>query len=282
MHVFWSILGVIGIILLVLLLLVLVLVGIVLFVPIRYRFSGRIDDPEGAEQFEGQRILQSASGEVDVRWLFSLLHVRIAYPSQKLLDVRLFGRPFPVEKLLHRKKKSSGSEEKKDEEHKEELSTIEKVEKLWKKVSGLWERLQYSLRVLGTRCADQAKARVFGELGRALPPILPRTFAAEGTMGLGDPYRSGKVMEFNALLYPFLGEQLQVGIDFDRWIFDIRAAGSGRIRLFGLVRAALGIIMDKSVRKVLRKLRSGPKKPQSAGKEKEQKAESQEEVKNAA
>lgn len=89
-----GLLKVIGIVLLIILLLILLLLAIVLFVPIRYKGSGVIDDTEKNVQFK-------------ITWLLHALSVRVNYqhPEKPSVIIKILGIQIGKKKKKSKKKK---------------------------------------------------------------------------------------------------------------------------------------------------------------------------------
>lgn len=92
---------------------------------------------------------------------------------------------------------------------------------------------------------------------------MPRK--AEGCVifGFEDPYYTGKVLAYLAMIYPFFGQWLQIIPDFEQAVLKGNLYLKGHIRLNHLVFAGIRILADKNIRmtaKEILKMRRGRKK----------------------
>ena len=54
---------------------------LILFVPVRYRAEGSIDDREGGESFDPERVKKASRAELHISWLLHILRIRISFPD---------------------------------------------------------------------------------------------------------------------------------------------------------------------------------------------------------
>ena len=59
----------------------LLLVLLIVFIPVRYRASGKLKQKEPAKQLQPEELLSCAEGEMSVSWFFGALRLRAAYPG---------------------------------------------------------------------------------------------------------------------------------------------------------------------------------------------------------
>ena len=264
MAVLLTVLKVLGIILLVLLAVLLLLVLIILFVPFRYSFSGGIRDPEGSEKLLHLQLKRDASLEAEVRWLAGAVHARALAGSASpeggcSLELKLFGFKIPLERLLHRKK--DGEKEKEEEkppETKEKRSLDERIEEILNKVERVHRRLEDMVNALGTSYGIRARQVLAQRLLDLLETVLPQRWALSGVLGLGDPARSAGVFAVQGFLYPVTAGHVSVGVEYDLFRYDLQAAAQGGIRIAPFVYAGLRIILNRDVRRLIKRLRRGP------------------------
>ncbi len=251
MNVFLLILIVIGKILLAVLLLAILLILITLFVPFRYYAEGTIEDPDTHEEFALDVIRDNSLVELRISWLWKLVQVVVCYPGTKLLEVKLFGKDIDLRKILG-KKKEENSEETEDHEAESKPSIWETLPE---KIENGIVKADRAVRILTGSCGRRASEKVIDRLSALNTKLLPRKWSVTGTMGLGDPYRSGKLASALAIMSPFTEEHVQVAALMEEYQFDVNAEFSGRVRLFSLLRFGVPLFFDKDCRKVVRKLR---------------------------
>ncbi|MBQ3393509.1 MAG: hypothetical protein IJG52_08870 [Lachnospiraceae bacterium] len=256
----------IAILLLIILALLLVILLTVLLVPVRYRLRGKVNDPYEHEKAEFARWKDSANCTAEVTWLLRAVMARIHYPEKELkdmLDIRILGRRFPIEKFLG--KKAPPKEEKEEPEEQEEKKELpERIEELLEKAENLLDTVGYYHRVLTGTCGRRAIDAVLFRLGEILRTIAPSSWFLRGAVGLGDPYNGGRLCGICSMLYPFAEERLQIETVWEAYRLDLNGSIEGGFRLGSIVRSALPLLFDKNCKKLLKKLRRGYRRTQAA------------------
>lgn len=83
-----------------------------------------------------------------------------------------------------------------------------------------------------------------------LRTLAPRKGHAEVTFGLKDPEMTGKAFAAASVLYPWYGKHIDLYPEFSGETIAGEGSLRGRIRLWGVVIRALGILFDKNIKKV--------------------------------
>ena len=257
MAVFLTVLKVLGIVVLVLLALLLILMLLVLFVPFRYSFSGGINDPEGDTRAFHLDPKKDISAEGSVRWLLGALNVTGAVGGEEgsgagRVEVRIFGRKYPIEKLLKKK------EELRPEEPEEKKTLEEKIEAALQRVERLTRRIDDALRALQTEYGVRAKEVIVMRILHMIEQVMPTQWGLTGVLGLGDPARSAKVFAVQGYLYPLTAGHVAIGTDYELYRYDLRGAARGKIRIITFVYGGIRLLLSRDVRRLLRRLRRGP------------------------
>lgn len=105
----------------------------------------------------------------------------------------------------------------------------------------------------------KVKKVIFGLLRK----WMPRKAESCITFGFEDPYYTGKVLAYLAMVYPFFGQWLQIIPDFEQAALKGNLYLKGHIRLNHLVFAGIRILADKNIRmtvKEILEMRRGRKK----------------------
>lgn len=230
----------------------------VLFVPFRYSFSGEVRDPEGSSEPLHLDLKRDVSFAGDVRWLLGALHLSASFDGEPRLSARAFGLRLPLEKLLSGRKK--GGEEKEDAPSapKEKKGFDERLEEVLRRIERLHARIDDALWALGTEYGVRAKRALFTRLAFALERTLPAKWGLAGVLGLGDPARSARVFAVQGFLYPLTAGHVAVGTDYDLYRYDLQGGAEGSVRLWTFVWTGLRLLLDRDVRRLLKRLRRGP------------------------
>lgn len=264
MAVFLTVLKVLGIVVLVLLALLLILMLLVLFVPFRYSFSGGINDPEGDTRAFHLDPKKDISAEGSVRWLLGALNVTGAAGGEEgsgaaRVEVRIFGRKYPIEKLLKKKEELREEEKEEKPEEPEEKKTLEeKIEAALQRVERLTRRIDDALRALQTEYGVRAKEVIVMRILHMIEQVMPTQWGLTGVLGLGDPARSAKVFAVQGYLYPLTAGHVAIGTDYELYRYDLRGAARGKIRIITFAYGGIRLLLSRDVRRLLRRLRRGP------------------------
>ena len=257
MAVIFTILKWLGIILLVLLAVALVLLLIALLVPIHYSIGADLTDPQGHDEFPLDYILDHAQADVKVTWLWKILRIFVTYPAEELIRVTVFGKKLDVSRFLQRgggQEESSEEEKEEEEEEEEESGSLEdRIEKIVDRIDALLTKMDYYRRIITGSCGRRAAAKVMNKLMAIIVRMLPADWYIRGTIGLGDPYRSGKIAQITSVLYPVTEEHLELDTEWHQYQLDLHIRMDGKFRLGTFVTNLVPLLFDKDCRKVFKK-----------------------------
>ena len=248
----------IGIILLIILVLVLLLILLVLFVPVRYKGRAGVSDPECHEEFPVSVLKERSDLLFDISWFAGLIKVTAAYPGNKLVSARVFGKEVWS---METGKKGGEEEEKpeepeKEKEEKEESQSLsERVDAISAKAEKIVSAIDYVYRVLTGSCGRRAWEKVKVRLQHIVSHVMPDMWKLSGNIGLNDPCINGDMNIVYAMLMPFADDHLSLETEWDLYRCNLEAAAAGKIRFIVPVKEALPLLFDKDCRKVYRKLK---------------------------
>ena len=297
LHLILGILKVIGIILLVLLGLVLLAILVLLFVPVRYRLSGKKE----AELLEG------AAG---VSWLLHLVSLTAEYKEKQLaVKLKLFGipvKPFgigtgngkkrkrpkknednsvTIQEFQEQKKKVIQIEEKRkletqysDEDDKktniQNISIWEKLQDVWEKIIDLvadaqdipdkLEKSIYGIRKKAEPFLQDETRKLYRRLIERLEYLWkhyrPRKIKGWLHFGTDNPDKTGELTGLIYLLLPMAADQMEIIPDFAEKVLETQISLKGHIRSIHLVKVAILLWWDKEFRITLRRVRGKEEK----------------------
>lgn len=205
---------------------------LILFVPVRYRAEGSIDDREGGESFDPERAKKASRGELHISWLLHFLRIRISFPGAPAMSVKILFFRIPVGK-------------KRQKEQKEHVGETEKKGGHTRPDTG---RL---IELLGNDETKRAIHAILNKSGKLLRYLLPKKWKVEGSAGFGGPEGTGKFMEAEGLLFPLICGHVWVTPDFDRYRAELVFSAKGSIRLIRVLVTALLLIADRNVRRLI-------------------------------
>lgn len=312
LHILLLILKFIGIAIAVLLGLLFLLLCIVLFVPVRYQIWFRCAGTKESLEVDVKAswLLRLIAARVNVRGSDTKIHVRAAWktilpgkeaegnasepdmPQPKIKDAQI-GTDMPQsqmeatqaermqveEKMIPeqsleqsfaegRKKEDSGEKQKK-----KQVSLIGKLRKLWNKITGIWEKIKYTIAGICDKInvftakkdhlveflTQETHQNAFrfgvGELKRTFLVLKPKELRGKLRFGFSDPYLTGKALAVLGVLYPFLGDTLEVTPEFEEAALEGEVFVRGKIRFGTFVRTAVRFLKNREVRATVRDIR---------------------------
>ena len=193
----------IGIILLIILALVLVLILLVLFVPFRYRGRAGISDPECHEEFPFSVLKERSDLLFDVSWFAGMIKVTAAYPGNKLVSVKVFGKEVwskEIGKEGGKEEKEKPEEKQEEKEEEESKSLSERVDALSAKAEKAVSLVDYVYRVLTGSCGRRAWEKIKARLFNIVRHVMPDMWKLSGNIGLNDPCCNGNM---NIIYLPY-------------------------------------------------------------------------------
>ncbi len=285
-----SILKILGIILLAVLVFVLLAVLLLLFVPVRYRISGKWNTEE--KRIEGK-----------VTWLFRLVHISMsADKDEQQIVPRIMGINLK-EKNPEEKSKRKETEKKVEEQRKKEiqedmdnsentdcqqndqreindvtqnlkksifqkihekiisvLSAIAKIAETWKKLlENIQELQQKKDKIFDFFCekeALEAKDKTFKIVKKTIRHIRPQKLKTSVKFGAGNPAYTGQLYALLCLMYGIYGKDIILEPDFEHTILEGEFQLKGRIRLINLIYYIIYLYRIKKLREFIELLKN--------------------------
>lgn len=239
----------IGIVIGIVLILAAVLIVLVLFAPIRYCGQFRIEDPVPRDEADWARLKERSSCNLTCSYLGPLVKARLSWSGDLLMDLRIAWIRIDLMALL--------GEHKENPRH-EDTDTEEEGQKtgIYDKIVGIYRKADYYKRVLAKEETGYTISKIWQIVRGAIARILPRQWQVMGTVGLGDPAATARILEIEGMLFPIVAGHLEITPVFMQYQMDLRGSMRGHIRLIHLLRAFLSIVIDRKVRQTMRRIRS--------------------------
>ena len=134
-------------------------------------------------------------------------------------------------------------------------NSIYTIRKFCDRIKELWKNIAYYKELL-TRTENKLfYKRVFDRLLRILKSIRPRVLSADLVIGTGSPDSTGYLMGLYGMLFPVLGNTVNITPDFDDSVWEGVFYAKGKITLFVLLRHAVSVALDKQLRALLKDLK---------------------------
>lgn len=132
---------------------------------------------------------------------------------------------------------------------------LEKLKGIKKKAEGLLKKAQELIELLKSDLFKAVFVRVKKELIAILRHILPRKLWGWIEFGASDPATTGEVLAVAGMLYPVMPRKLMLYPDFENTVLNLDVSLGGRIRLVVLLFHGVKILLDKNVRRLIKKIR---------------------------
>ena len=88
---------------------------------------------------------------------------------------------------------------------------------------------------------------------RILKEFVPKGGSGRIRIGTGDPYSTGQIIQFLAMLYPVYGDTVEVIPEFTESVHDAEGDIRGAVRLFPIVWSVLRVVLNKRLRAIYKK-----------------------------
>lgn len=182
------------------------------------------------------------------------------------------GKPIPTVTIRARNEEAILAERSEEKtSFREKLSGIAaKCKNFFHKIKDLIQNIEYTIRNICDKIksvsdqigyyreviADDAFQSSFrlckGELASIVKSLKPQKLKVNLTIGMDDPAATGEILAFYGMLYPVIGEYVNITGDFDRKRIEGCALIKGRIRAFTFVKTAIRIYFNKDIKKLIK------------------------------
>jgi len=149
--------------------------------------------------------------------------------------------------------------EKQKEPEKQKVKITERIRKIFGNIKDKWNSLNDKRKAVTGFLKDERNKKLFRFLKkrvkRILKCILPKKLQGTVKFGFDDPYTTGQVLSYAALLLPFYHDKLKVVPVFENKTFSADVSFKGRIFLIVLLVNGLQIWLNRDFRRILKKFR---------------------------
>lgn len=130
---------------------------------------------------------------------------------------------------------------------------------IWYTITGICDRIktireniEYYMDVLQSDTFKHSFELCKGELRSVFSYIKPRKFQADLVIGLDDPASTAKILSYYGILYPFVGNHVNIVPDFDKKRMEGTVFMKGKIRVFTFIKAAVRIYFNKDIKRLIK------------------------------
>lgn len=182
------------------------------------------------------------------------------------------GKPIPTVTIRARNEEAIQAERSEEKtSFREKLSGIAaKCKNFFHKIKDLIQNIEYTIRNICDKIksvsdqigyyreviAGDAFRSSFrlckGELASIVKSLKPQKLRVNLTIGMDDPAATAEILAFYGMLYPVIGEYVDITGDFDRKRIEGCALIKGRIRAFTFVKTAIRVYFNKDIKKLIK------------------------------
>ena len=150
---------------------------------------------------------------------------------------------------------------------------IEWIKNIFRKIKELIQNIQYTIRnfcdriksvldqigyyrkIMESDVFQQSLKLCKGELISILKGLKPQKFEANLIVGMDDPAVTGEILAIWGMLYPLIGEHVNITGDFENNRIEGHVLLKGKIKVITFVRAAIRIYFNKDIKKLIKLLK---------------------------
>lgn len=193
-------------------------------------------------------------------------------PEEKTLPPKLLQKEPAHEKDSSDQAQTTDSrEEAGDEKHKKGMISklLEFIRKLWAairnikytilkicdKIKHIVKNIQYYRKIIQSDTFKRTWTVCSGQVFSLLKSVSPRKIQGNLLIGTGDPASTGQVLAIYGMLYPLLGNHIDIVPDFEQQIIEGDLYVKGRITVFKALKTAWIIYFNKDLRRLIKLLK---------------------------
>lgn len=129
------------------------------------------------------------------------------------------------------------------------------IEHFCDKIKSVSKQIEYYKEIVTSDAFRQSFQLCKGELISILMSLKPQKFEADLIVGMDDPATTAQILAFWGMLYPMIGQHVNVAGDFEQTRIEGHIFLKGRIKAITFVKAAIRIYFNKDIRKLIHLLK---------------------------
>lgn len=127
--------------------------------------------------------------------------------------------------------------------------------KICDKIRHVIKNIRYYVAVVRSNCFQRAFSLCRTEVFSLLKSIMPRKIKGDFLIGTGDPASTAQVLAIHGMLYPIVGNNINITPDFENTVIEGDLLIKGKITIFKALKTAIKVYFNQDVSKVLRLLK---------------------------
>lgn len=124
--------------------------------------------------------------------------------------------------------------------------------RIYDKIKHIVKNIQYYLRIVQSDTFHRAWQVCSGQVFSLLKSIFPRKIRGNLLIGTGDPASTGQILAIYGILYPLLGNHIDIVPDFEQQIIEGDLLIKGKITVFKALKTAWIVYFNKDLRRLIK------------------------------
>lgn len=129
------------------------------------------------------------------------------------------------------------------------------IRKIYDKIVDVIRNIRFYLEILKSELFQNTWKRCSTEAIRLLKSIAPRKIKGRIRIGMEDPAATGQILAYYGMLYPFLGDKVDLIPEFEQVVLEGNLQIKGKITTFHVLKTAFLIYFNPDLRKLLKLLK---------------------------
>lgn len=125
------------------------------------------------------------------------------------------------------------------------------IRKIYDKIMDIIGNIRYYTEILKSDLFKETFQKCSGELLKLFKSIAPRKVKGRLRIGMEDPATTGKILGYYGMLYPLIGDHIDVVPDFDQTVLEGNILIKGKITLFKAIKTGIIVYFNKDLRKLI-------------------------------
>lgn len=126
------------------------------------------------------------------------------------------------------------------------------LKRICDKIKTIWKNIEYYTGILQSDTFKRSFTLCKDELRQIFAYLKPRKLQADLVIGLDDPAATAKILSYYGILYPFVGNHVNIVPDFDRKRLEGSVLVKGKIKMFTFLKAAIRIYFNKDIKRLIK------------------------------
>lgn len=123
---------------------------------------------------------------------------------------------------------------------------------IYGKIRHIIGNIRYYIDIIESDSFKRAFSVCGSEAAGLIKSILPRKITGNFVIGTGDPASTARILSVQGILYPIIGNHINITPDFDNAVAEGDFFIKGKITVFKILKTAIKVYFNKDLRRVIR------------------------------